>query len=124
MDAVFAREIRREHGAVKGRHLYLIEQPEMQRGQVAIADERLDVFCYQVEVQIFQEIIRTIAAARAENGALQIVGKGLMQIAEAHGRRAGKVKRTTRHHILRGLRRITQGAQRSQAAVDALLLRR
>jgi len=36
MNAVFTREIRRKHGAVKGRQQNLIEQPEVHRGQVAV----------------------------------------------------------------------------------------
>jgi hypothetical protein len=54
MHAVFTREIRREHRPMKGWHLNLIEQPKVQRGQVAVADERLDVFGDQIKIQIFQ----------------------------------------------------------------------
>src|SRR5208337_4551308 len=95
-----------------------------ERGQVAGADEWLGAFGDQIQIQPFEQIVRAVAAARGEDGADLIVGKGMMQIAEPHLGRSRKIMRSAGEKVLGGARRVAERTQGLKSALHSLRLRR
>lgn len=63
MNAIVAVEIGGDHGAMEGGKADLIEQVELDGGEVAVAEERLGVTADAGEVEAGQEVVRAVASA-------------------------------------------------------------
>ena len=64
MNAVGKIEIRGQHGAVKGGQAQLIEQAELDAGQIAVGEEWLGMRGDGFEIQAIEQIVRSVAAAQ------------------------------------------------------------
>ena len=78
MDAVLLREAPRRHRTVK-HHLPKVRQPREQPCDVAVADENLWIGADQIGVKMGQQVVATVAAAGAQNGAHLGTREHLMQ---------------------------------------------
>ena len=81
--AVGKIEIRGEHGAVKGGQANLVEQVELDAGQVAVGKERLGMRGDCFEIEAVEQVVRSVAAANAHDGGCVRIGEGGVQIGEA-----------------------------------------
>src|SRR5579862_3969854 len=81
-----------DHGAVKGDQAGGIGEPGQQCGDVAITHENFGVALELGEVQFLQQVVCSVAATGANDGANVIALKHLLQFAGAASHRAGEVE--------------------------------
>ena len=98
----------------------LVEQPRLHGGEVAVGDERLGVGADEVEVEAVEQVVRSVAAARGEDGANFGIGKGGVQVGEALGGGSGKIRRLLAERVLAGDGVVSAGAQRGEPLLNAL----
>ena len=93
-------KIRGQHGAVKSGQAQLVEQVQLDAGEIAIGEEGLGVRGDGFEVQAVEQVIRSVAAAQGHDGAGVRIGKSRVQVGEALSGSSGKVERPVLERML------------------------
>jgi hypothetical protein len=62
VDAIFAVKVGGDHGTVEGGKAEVIEQMELNGGEVAVSEKRLWVFANEFEVEAGEQVVGAIAA--------------------------------------------------------------
>jgi len=90
VDTVFAVEVGRDHGAVEGRKAELIEQVELDGGEVAVAEERLGVPANELKVEAGEQVVGFVAAADGCDERCVGVQECAVEVIEAMAGRSGE----------------------------------
>ena len=88
---LLAQQIGVEQRAMEGHETRIAADRQVQRGDVAVADEWLGVVAQQLEIDAIEQTRRTVAAAQANDRIDFGVGERGMQVIESHIVAAGQV---------------------------------
>ncbi|MNH34498.1 hypothetical protein D3C79_950990 [compost metagenome] len=80
-----------EQRTMKGHEAGITTDRQMQRSDVAVADERLGVVTQQIKIDAVEQPGRAITTAQADDRIHLAVGERCMQIVESHLVTAGQV---------------------------------
>ncbi len=69
-----------------------VEHPGEQRGDIAVTDKDFGMTAHQVEIEVLEQVIAAVAAARAENSAHLRTLEHCVQFAETAVGRSGEVE--------------------------------
>ncbi|MNF97220.1 hypothetical protein D3C84_800400 [compost metagenome] len=88
---LFAQQIRVEHRPMKGHEACITADRQVQRGDVAVADERFGVAAQQVEVDAIKQSWRSVTATKTDDRIDLAVGECGVQVSEPHFVATGQV---------------------------------
>ena len=97
---------------------------ELDAGEIAVGEKRLGMSGDGCEVETFEEVIRSVAAAMGHDGAGLRIGEGRVEIGEALGSSSGEVERLAKERVGSRFGHEAERLQGREAALDALRLRR
>ena len=95
MDAILAKEIRRDHRAVECWKTDLIEQAQLKTSHVAVCEKRLGIIADQFEIEVLEQVVGAVTTAHSSNDADVGIGKRCMQVFKPLCGCARKKERTT-----------------------------
>ena len=110
-------ETRRRHGPVETDPAEFLPKENLQRGEIAIADQ--DLGSCERDAEAVEQIIRTIPAARTENSAGGGFGERFLQGRAAFGGGAGKKIAAREYSFRIELRRVAQARKFRDALLQA-----
>ena len=123
MYSVWKIKIGGEHGAVEGGKAQLVEQMELDAGEIAVGEKRLGMCGDGCEVETFEEVIRSVAAAEGHDGAGCWIGKSGVKIGEALSGGSREVERLAKQCVGAWRRHEAKSRQGRKAAFGSLRIR-
>jgi hypothetical protein len=108
---------------MKARQTQLVQQPGVQGGQIGIADEGFGICAHNVKVEIFEQVIRSVATTGTEDSANLGVQEGEMEIVQTVTMAAGEIAVRLDERVASYHRLEAEAAQRVDPEGDPLRLR-